>query len=101
MASSEKWASGQWIVKAGSEDEFVERWRAWLSWTKDNCAGLRSATLIRAEDGGQRFISFSDWDDASTRAAWEGSDEFREKMGAVRELCEDVQSGNYELAAGF
>jgi hypothetical protein len=25
------YASGMWFVKAGSEDAFVERWRAWLT----------------------------------------------------------------------
>ena len=62
--SSECWASGIWTVRAGSEDEFVTRWRAWLEWTSQNAAGFRSATLIRSEADGRRFESFSDWDSA-------------------------------------
>lgn len=101
MAASERWASGLWLVRAGSEDEFVERWKAWLDWTSQNAPGFRSATLIRSEDDGRRFESFSDWDSADARAQWEASDGFRERMAPVRELCEDVTAGNFELAASF
>ena len=99
--SSEFWASGIWTVRAGSEEEFVARWRAWLEWTSQHAAGFRSATLIRSEADGRRFESFSDWDSADARAAWEGSDGFRERMAPVRELCDDAQAGNFTLAASF
>jgi heme-degrading monooxygenase HmoA len=99
--NSEKWASGLWTVKAGSEDEFVERWKAWLSWTSENCPGFRSATLIRSEADGRRFESFSDWDDAPSRAAWMDSDGFRERMAPVRALCDDAEAGTFETAASF
>ena len=99
--SSEYWASGVWTVQAGREDEFVERWRTWLDWTSTNAPGFRSATLIRNEADGRRFESFSDWDDADARAAWQGSDGFRELMAPVRDLCDDVQTGNFTTAASF
>jgi len=99
--SSDHWASGQWAVRAGSEDEFVARWRDWLEWTSTNAPGFRSATLVRNEGDGTRFVSFSDWDDAETRAAWEGSDGFCERMAPLRELCDDVQTGNFRTAASF
>ena len=99
--SSDHWASGAWTVKAGSEDEFVERWKAWLEWTSKNATGFRSATLIRSEAGDRRFVSFSDWDSADARGAWESSDGFREGMWPVRELCDDVQTGNFTTAASF
>jgi heme-degrading monooxygenase HmoA len=99
--SSEFWASGVWTVKAGSEDQFVERWRAWLEWTSQNAPGFRSAALIRSEADGRRFESFSDWDDADARAAWQGSEGFGERMAPVRELCDDVETGNFTRAASF
>ena len=57
--------------------------------------------LIRSEEDGRRFESFSDWDDAQSRAQWEASDGFRERIGPVRELCDDVQAGNFQLSASF
>lgn len=102
MATSvDCWAAGIWEVRAGSEDEFIARWSAWLEWTSKNAPGFRSATLIRNEADGSRFESFSDWDDADARGAWEGSDGFRERMAPVRELCDDVQTGNFTRAASF
>jgi len=101
MASSEKWASGLWHVRAGSEDDFVDRWKAWLSWTSKNASGFRSATLIRSEDDPRRFESFSDWDDAQSRAQWMTSDGFKEHIASVRELCEETQAGTFETAASF
>ena len=99
MASSETWASGVWLVRAGSEDEFINRWKAWLSWTSENAQGFRTARLIRNEADGRRFESFSDWDNAESLAKWTGSDGFRERIAPVRELCEDVQTGTFQLAA--
>ena len=101
MATSETWASGLWVVRAGSEDEFIKRWQAWLSWTSENAAGFRSAKLIRSKDDGRRFESFSDWDDAESLTQWMTSDGFKERIAPVRELCEDVQTGTFGLAASF
>ena len=46
-------------------------------------------------------LAMCDWDDAQSRAQWEGSDGFRERIGPVRELCDDVQAGNFQLSASF
>jgi heme-degrading monooxygenase HmoA len=96
-----KWASGFWRVKEGKEGEFVERWKDWLGWTSRSVAGFRSAKLLRAEDDPQRFTSFSDWDDDASRKAWAASDEFKEKFGAVRGLCDEFVGGNYDTAAAI
>jgi heme-degrading monooxygenase HmoA len=99
--SSDHWASGLWTVKAGSEDEFVERWKAWLEWTSENAPGFRSATLVRSDADGRRFESFSDWESAEARAAWMSSDGFRDLMAPVRELCDTVEAGTFTTAASF
>jgi heme-degrading monooxygenase HmoA len=95
------WASGNWLVKQGSEEEFVTHWKDWLGWTSQNVSGFRTATLIRSNDDPRRFTSFSDWDDEASRAAWASSDEYRQKFGAVRELCDEFIGGTYEQAASF
>ena len=100
-ASSRNWASGVWVVQAGREDEFVERWKAWLGWTSENSPGFRSATLLRSEDDGRRFESFSDWDDEASRTAWRNSDGFLQGFGAARELCDEFEGGNFGVAAEF
>jgi hypothetical protein len=42
-------ASGTWQVKEGSEDEFVDRWREFLEWTKESQPAFLNASLLRDE----------------------------------------------------
>ena len=92
------WASGQWQVREGQEQEFVERWAGWLTWTSENIPGFRSARLLRSNEDPRKYVSISDWDDDATRTAWKTSPGFREKFAAVRELCDAFVGGDYEVA---
>ena len=94
-----KWASGRWQVKAGKGSEFVDRWTAWLTWTKQSVPGFRSAMLLRSEDDPDRFTSMSDWDDDASVKAWKMTSGFAERLGAVRELCDEFVGGDFDLAA--
>jgi heme-degrading monooxygenase HmoA len=92
------WASGSWSVSSGKENEFIDRWRDWLEWSRDNVTGFRSATLIRDEQNDNHFISFSDWEDVDSRERWKNSDGFQQKFAACRELCDGFQGGDFGLA---
>ena len=92
------WASGNWSVKPGQEQEFVDRWREWLEWSRDNVPGFQTATLIRDVQDGRHFVSFSDWADVESREAWKNSDGFREKFAVCRDLCDGFQGGDFGLA---
>jgi len=88
----EHYASGNWHVTKGKEDEFVERWTEFLQWTRKDFPGLQHATLIQdAEDKGH-FVSTSEWEDTASRAAWKTSPEFAKKFGAARALCDEMSS---------
>jgi heme-degrading monooxygenase HmoA len=91
----ETWASGDWEVKEGKEEEFVERWKDWLGWSSQNVAGFVSATLIRDVENPRHFVSFSAWKDAASRDAWKNSPGFGEKFPTVRELCDEFQGGDF------
>jgi heme-degrading monooxygenase HmoA len=95
------WASGRWYVKEGMVDEFIERWKAWLSWTSESCPGFRSATLLQADDDPRRFTSISDWDDEASRRGWMTSAGFQERIEPVKDACEDFHAGSYHVAADF
>jgi heme-degrading monooxygenase HmoA len=102
MADSlETWASGDWMVKEGNEEAFVERWKAWLGWSSQNIEGFVSATLIRDTEDPRHFVSFSAWKDAASRDAWKSSPGFAEKFPAARELCDEFHGGDFQLAAAF
>jgi heme-degrading monooxygenase HmoA len=86
-------------VKAGSEDEFVSRWREFLEWTRDSAAGFEEATLIRDATESRHFVSFARWADDGSQQAWRSLPEFPEKLGACRQLCDEFQGGSFNRAA--
>ena len=100
-ASAEHWASGNWMVKEGMEDEFIDAWKDWLGWSSQNIPGFVSATLIRDTQNLRHFVSFSPWKDAASRDAWKASSGFAEKFAAARSLCDDFQGGDFGLTATF
>jgi heme-degrading monooxygenase HmoA len=95
MADGASYASGNWLVKEGSEDDFLSRWTEFLEWTRDNASGFREANLLR--DGGdpRHFVSFAQWDDDASQEGWRALPEFPGKLGACRELCEDFKGGAF------
>jgi heme-degrading monooxygenase HmoA len=95
------WASGRWEVKEGKEAEFVERWKEWLGWSSQNVPGFRSAHLLRSQDDLRMFTSVSDWDTDEQLKAWKTSEDFRQKFGAARELCDEFVGGDFDVAASF
>ena len=92
-------SSGNWVVKAGSEDEFIARWTDFLKWTRESAKGLGSASLIRASDNPRQFISFAEWDTLESLNAWRSLPDFASKLGPCRALCDDFNGKNYTLAA--
>jgi heme-degrading monooxygenase HmoA len=94
-----KFASGRWQVKAGQEDDFVDRWTAWLIWTRDTVPGFRSAKLLRSDDDADRFTSVSDWDDAASAREWKMTPGFAERLARVRETCDEFIGGDFDLVA--
>ena len=87
MAEPDSYASGRWAVQSGREDEFIERWREFLEWTRDNAEGFQGATLVRNQQMTDRFISYAQWDSDEAMAKWRELPEFQEKIRACSELC--------------
>lgn len=93
----EAFASGNWHVQEGKEQEFIQRWNEWLSWTRESQPALKYANLIQDEGDPRHFISISHWEDPDSRGAWKQSDEFAQKFRAVRSLCDDFYGGDCQL----
>jgi hypothetical protein len=51
------YTSGNWLVRAGSEDAFIERWTAFTEWSLKNAAGAELFVLIRDTGDPRRFVS--------------------------------------------
>ncbi|WP_416986242.1 antibiotic biosynthesis monooxygenase family protein [Streptomyces sp. T028] len=97
LQENKHWSSGNWQVKEGRADEFVELWREFLTWTKEANDGFLGARLIRDLRSPDHFVSFAAWRDLDSMRAWQGSPDFGERFKAVHALCDDMQSGGYEL----
>jgi len=92
-------ASGNWLVTDGKQDEFVARWTEFLGWTRANVPGLEGASLIQDTGDPRHFVSFALWSDAGARGAWKQMAGFAEHLGACRALCEEMAGSDFELAA--
>lgn len=92
------YASGNWHVSDGKEEEFVERWTEFLRWTRETQEAFGTASLIRDEKDPRHFISFADWKDPGARDAWRQSPGFMERFSACRELCDEFYGGDYRRA---
>lgn len=96
---SQHYASGDWTVKEGKEEEFVTRWAAFAAWSKETSTGLETIVLIRDVDDPRHFVSYSIWDAAASRDEWKGRSGFAERLKACVELCDEFHGGDYRLAA--
>jgi heme-degrading monooxygenase HmoA len=93
------YASGNWTVKAGREEEFIARWLEFTGWSKANAPGAREFALLRDQDDPRHFISYGTWDDEASRKAWKNTPEFAKGFGACRDLCDEFSGSDYTLAA--
>jgi heme-degrading monooxygenase HmoA len=91
----EHYASGNWLVKEGSEREFVARWRDWLTASTRDVPGFGSARLLQDRSDPRHFVSVSEWADPDSRDAWKSSPAFAEGLASCRFLCEDFQGGDF------
>jgi heme-degrading monooxygenase HmoA len=102
MASSSavsEFPSGNWLVRAGSEEAFIERWTNFTEWSLKNAPGAESFVLIRDIGDPRRFVSFGAWDNPEAVTEWRQRPEFSELLGECRALCEEFEPHDYMLAA--
>ena len=94
-----EYASGNWMVKAGSEDEFIARWQGWLSQSTKAIEGFGSARLLRDAEDPRHFLSYSNWASGAARDAWKSSPAFAAGLASCRELCDDFRGADYSETA--
>ena len=92
-------ASGTWHVANGNGSDFVKRWTEFLEWTRDSAPGFLRGILMQDEADANHYVSVAFWESKATRAAWQSSAGFGEKLAACRALCSDFAGASYELAS--
>ena len=101
MRTGQFYGSGEWVVREGSEEDFVERWTNFIEWSLDNAPGAvpGSFVLVRSTEEPRRFLSIGAWESQEAREAWGQMARMQELLSQCRELCEEVESHQYTLAA--
>jgi heme-degrading monooxygenase HmoA len=95
----EQYASGNWMVTPGREEDFKARWIEFLEWTRECADGLAAARLIQDAEAPRHFISFASWESGQALQSWRSLPGFASRLTACRELCDDFRGSNYTLAA--
>src|SRR5262245_36076834 len=93
-----QFASGDWVVADGKQDEFLQRWTEFLEWTRAEAPGLIEAHLLRDTQDPRHFVSFSGWPDEASRPQWRTHDGFQSHLDAARNLCASFSNSDFELA---
>ena len=87
-----------WQVKAGLEDEFVERWREWAEWSHRQ--GLRAhARLLRDVESPGTFVSFGPWETVAAVRMWRGESGYHERVARLQELVVHFEPRTLEQVA--
>ena len=80
-----------WIVRPGREDDFIRQWRELAAITMRTVGSRKDPTrLLRDRDQANRFISTALWDSASVLLTWRAGPEYRERVGRMHEVLENV-----------
>jgi heme-degrading monooxygenase HmoA len=98
-ALGQPFTSGRWLVREGSEKEFIGRWSALTLWSLREAEGAQFFYLIQDTREPRRFLSFGAWDEPESVQAWRQQPKFGELLGACRELCDEFEAHDYTLAS--
>jgi quinol monooxygenase YgiN len=97
--TDQSYSSGQWKVRAGSEEEFVKRWNTFIEWSLENAPGAGSFVLVRSTEDPTSFLSLGSWESQEAQQARREMPRMQELLDQCRELCEEFDSHPYALAS--
>ena len=82
---------GIWMLRSGRENEFINEWSRFAKSTSKNTEGNGKAYLLQDEKNPSRFISFGPWQNMDAIKKWRDSEEFKNFVAIVKDLCIDFQ----------
>jgi heme-degrading monooxygenase HmoA len=93
------YTSGDWLVKPGREEEFIEAWHELAEWTAAEIAPGARAMLLHDRDEPALFRSLGPWDSDPQVAAWRQSEGFAARIGRIRELLDRFEAHTLDVVA--
>jgi len=97
--TGQSYSSGEWSVRAGSEEEFVQRWTTFIEWSLDNAEGTESFVLVRSMEEPRKFLSLGAWESQQAQERWREMPQMQVMLGQARALCDEYDTHRYTLAA--
>ncbi len=79
--------SGNWTVKPGSEEAFIEAWKEFADWTKKEIEGDFHAVLLRDQQEKNKFVSVGTWPSNDAINSWRNHADFPQMIGKPKSLC--------------
>ena len=92
----EHYSSGTWYVKDGHEDEFVQRWTEFITWSRSTHPAMLTASLLHDRGLPGHYVSIAEWADPLARKSWKETPEFQERFNACAALCEKAKGSDYD-----
>ena len=92
------YTSGDWHVKQGREQEFVDAWREMAEWSTNEYGPNGWGKLFRDKEDPARFRSLGSWPDERAVEEWRASDGFTQRLAKIRELLDEVTIRTFDLA---
>jgi heme-degrading monooxygenase HmoA len=93
------YASGQWTVKSGRNDEFVAQWTEFVTWSLNTFGEFAHALLLHDATDPQHYMSVGRWNSKEQMDAWRADPGFQENIGKCVALCDNFQPFEYTVAA--
>jgi quinol monooxygenase YgiN len=93
------YTSGDWHVRPGREQEFVDAWRELAEWSTNEYGPDGWGKLFRDKEDPARFRSLGAWPDERVVEEWRASDGFKQRLAKIRELLEEMSIRTFDLAA--
>jgi quinol monooxygenase YgiN len=97
--TDQSYSSGEWKVRAGSEEEFVQRWTTIIEWSLENAPGAGSFVMVRSTEDPTKFLSLGSWESEQAQQAWRQIPRHQEFLEQCLELCEEFDTHSHTLAA--
>jgi quinol monooxygenase YgiN len=97
--TGQSYSSGEWLVREGSEEEFIERWTTFIEWTLNDAPGAESFVLVRSMEDSRKFLSLGAWESQQAQEAWREMPQMQVMLGQCRALCDEFDTHRYTLAA--
>jgi heme-degrading monooxygenase HmoA len=83
-------SSGNWTVKPGHEDQFIEVFKSSNPATTTQISGAPTPRLLRDLDRPEHYISFAEWPSEEALQEWRSRPELPQLLASFREHLDEM-----------